>query len=105
MGTAAAFNGATTLWIQGLDVLGPMADRLAAAFAFHAPLLLGTPPPSYLCGNGTIHLAHAPTWEVGYWHLVGRLGKSLPLMWQNILKTVRSMAMWRGAWRVCRRRR
>ncbi len=77
MGFNAAFHGAETARIQGVDLWGEQKTRFAAGLEFHARYELGAAAPSWLCG-GTIHRGTGSYWEVGFNALRTRLGTDLP---------------------------
>lgn len=70
MGLAAAFNAAETARIQGIDLFGEEAQRLAAGLEFHSRLLSGAKPAANVCG-GSVNDADSsyPTFELGYTRL------------------------------------
>jgi hypothetical protein len=70
MGLAAALNAAETARIQGVDLFGEEAARLAAGLELHAKLLDGAQPPRAICG-GSVNDADSsyPTFELGYTRL------------------------------------
>ncbi len=77
MGFNAAFHGADTAWIQGVDLWGEQKTRFAAGLEFHAQYELGKPVPSWLCG-GKITKGTGQYWEPAYDALHTRLGIDLP---------------------------
>ncbi len=86
---AATMNAAETARIQGVDLYGSEKPRLEATLEFHARYLLGNPVPSSVCGGHVILVSH-PTFEIGYNNYHNRLGDSLPLTLQWLLKGVRT---------------
>lgn len=77
MGLNAAFHGAETARIQGVDLWREQAGRFAAGLEFHAKYETGTPAPSWLCG-GSVKKGTGQYWEAGYNALHTRLGMELP---------------------------
>jgi hypothetical protein len=77
MGFNAAFHGAETARIQGVDLWGEQKTRFAAGLEFHAHYESGAPVPSWLCG-GHVSRGTGSYWEVGYNALHTRLGLNLP---------------------------
>jgi hypothetical protein len=88
MGLAAMINTAETARIQGVDLYGEQAERIAAAMEFHAGFLLGQPIPEWL-GGGKLDLRTIATWEIAYNHYHGRSGMKLPRTEKLILTKVR----------------
>jgi hypothetical protein len=78
LGFAAMIDAAETARIQGVDLYAEQANRITAAYEFHAKLLDGETVPSWLCGGHVQAVTHSPTWEIGYNAYAGREGKSLP---------------------------
>jgi hypothetical protein len=104
MGLSALLNGAETAFIQGVDLFAKEQTRLAAAMEFHANILLGSKPGSYVCRNkgvvdGTVTY---PTFEVGYNALHNRMKIDLPISYKHIIDDVRPMKLpvnrWMNAW-------
>jgi hypothetical protein len=88
-GLSAAVNSAEIAFHQGVDLYGEEAKRLTDAMELHAGLLLGTPPPPWLCG-GHLHLGGQPsTFEIAYHHFHDRRGMDLPLTRRLILERIR----------------
>jgi hypothetical protein len=91
---AAASNAAETALLQGVDLWGAEAARLATAFEFNARLLLaGVASPPDLCGGRPVD-AHAelPSYEVALAALGGRRGLPLPNVRAHVLASVRTNA-------------
>ena len=89
---AATSNAAATAALQGADLWGEQAARLATAFEFNAALLLpGAPSPPDLCGGRKVD-AHAeyPTYEVALAELHDRRGIPMPNVLAHVLKSVRT---------------
>jgi hypothetical protein len=76
MGFNAAFHGAETARLQGVNLWNEQKTRIAAALEFHAQYETGRAAPSWLCG-GRINKGTGSYWEPGYTQLT-RLGVSLP---------------------------
>ncbi|SDJ57142.1 alginate lyase family protein [Streptomyces indicus] len=74
---AATAHAAETAHLQGVDLYGPVRERLRATVEFHARHQLGAPMPTSLCG-GRPRLTMGPDLEVVLHHLSGRLGLALP---------------------------
>jgi hypothetical protein len=89
MGFNAAFHGAETARIQGIDLWGEQKTRFAAGLEFHAAYELGKPVPSWLC-HGSIKRGTGQYWEVAYNALHTRLGMSLPNT-QKLMESRRPM--------------
>jgi hypothetical protein len=92
MGFGAAVNAAETAFIQGIDLYGEQAMRIATAAEFAATYLLGEPAQAYLCSSNPITLALVATFEIAYAHLSGQLGMAMPLTWKQIKSNVRPQA-------------
>ncbi len=88
MGFGAFINGATTAFLQGVDLFEEQAPRLLAASEFAAALLSGavSPNSTLLCSGKGVQLALAPTFEVAHANFA-RLGLSDPAT-QTLLRTV-----------------
>jgi len=93
MGLAAAFNGAETASIQGLDLYAEEGPRLSAGLEFHSRLLLGVKQPRFVCHDGVVVDANVtyPTFEVGYNALHNRLGLALPTTLTHLVENVRTL--------------
>lgn len=80
MGLAAMVNTAETAFHQGVDIYDEAKERLFATFEFHSHYLnrKNATVESYLCKGEIRQVEDRPAWEVGYNHLVNRLGYSLP---------------------------
>jgi hypothetical protein len=76
-GFAAMVNAAETAHVQGVDLFGLEAKRIAAGFEFNAQYLDGVPIPAWLC-KGALQLQTNDTWEIGYNALANRLGMAMP---------------------------
>lgn len=89
---ASASNAAETALLQGVDLWGEQAERLATAFEFNARLLLpGTPSPSDLCSGRAVDArAEYPSYEVALAALGGRRGMALPNVLKHIQTSVRT---------------
>ncbi|MBD0748139.1 alginate lyase family protein [Streptomyces sp. CBMA152] len=74
---AASAHIAETAWQQGVDLYGPMAQRLRAALEFHARYQLGEAAPPWLCG-GKVERTMGPDVEVALNHLRNRMKLKLP---------------------------
>lgn len=77
MGFNAAFHGADTASLQGVNLWNEQKTRIAAALEFHAQYESGAKVPSWLCG-GKIKKGTGSYWEPGYNALHTRLGMNLP---------------------------
>jgi hypothetical protein len=77
MGLNAAFHGAETARIQGIDLWGEQKTRFAAGLEFHAGYEAGQKVPSWLCG-GSVNKGTGGYWEAAYNALHTRLGMNLP---------------------------
>jgi hypothetical protein len=77
-GLAAMINAAETARIQGVDLFGEQAPRLAAALELHAQFLDGAAVPSWLCGGKLNAVSPDPMWEIALNALARRRGMSLP---------------------------
>ena len=93
MGLAAAFNGAETASIQGLDLYAEEGPRLSAGLEFHSRLLLGVKQPRFVCHDGVVVDANVtyPTFEVAYNALHNRLGLALPTTLTHLVENVRTL--------------
>eukprot|EP00029_Vermamoeba_vermiformis_P004534 TRINITY_DN1507_c0_g1_i1.p1 TRINITY_DN1507_c0_g1~~TRINITY_DN1507_c0_g1_i1.p1 ORF type:complete len:218 (-),score=48.68 TRINITY_DN1507_c0_g1_i1:183-836(-) len=80
MGLAAMVNTAETAFHQGVDIYNEARDRFLATFEFHSHYLNlnSERVESYLCKGEIRQVDDRPAWEIGYNHLVNRLGYSLP---------------------------
>jgi hypothetical protein len=76
-GFAAMIDAAETAHIQGVDLYGAEAKRIAAGLEFNAQYLDGIAVPAWLCG-GALKLETNDTWEIAYNHYANRLHMSLP---------------------------
>jgi hypothetical protein len=77
-GLAAMINAAETAHLQGVDLFGEQAARIAAALELHAQFLDGAAVPSWLCGGSLNAVSPDPMWEIGLNALAGRRGMALP---------------------------
>ncbi|WP_327142926.1 alginate lyase family protein [Nocardia sp. NBC_01327] len=76
-GLSAIAHIAETSRIQHGDLYPQVADRLRAAFEFHAKYQLGEPLPENIC-HGHYERSLGPTTEVAYNALHNRLGLAMP---------------------------
>lgn len=74
---AATAHIAETAHHQGVDLYGPVRQRLRAALELHAGYQAGGAVPKWLCG-GNPELTMGPDLEVALNHLQGRLGLPMP---------------------------
>ena len=91
---ASTSNAAETALLQGVDLWGPAADRLAGALDFNARLLLpGVQSPHDLCSGRAVDVASGvkmPTYEVAYNRLHNALKRPLPNVLAHLQTSVRS---------------
>jgi hypothetical protein len=97
MGFAAFLNGASTAFLQGVDLLQQQGARLLAASEFAATLQLNvsssplSPPPALLCSGAPVQLRLMPTFEVAH-AAFARLGLDDPQTRAWIAQGVRPQA-------------
>ena len=78
MGIAAAINLAETARHQGLDLYKEKQERFVKGMEFHANILNGAPPPSWLCHGKLDAKSIFPMWEIAYSHYHGRMKVEMP---------------------------
>lgn len=78
LGLAAMIDAGETAHIQGVDLFGEEADRIATGLEWNAQWLDGVAPPSWLCGGKLTDANATEMWEIALNELETRLKKSVP---------------------------
>jgi hypothetical protein len=78
LGISAMINAAETAHIQGVDLYGEEADRIATGLEWNAQWLDGVAAPSWLCGGKLTDANATEMWEIALNEFEGRLKKSMP---------------------------
>ncbi|MGZ3453044.1 MAG: alginate lyase family protein [Polyangiales bacterium] len=78
LGLAAMINAAETAHIQGVDLYGEEADRIATGLEWNAQWLDGVAPPSWLCGGKLTDANATEMWEIALNEFETRLKKAMP---------------------------
>lgn len=88
LGLAAMINAAETAHIQGVDLYGEQATRIATGLEWNAQWLDGVTPPTWLCGGKLTDANATHMWEIALNEYEGRLKRSLPHV-RSVAKSVR----------------